>query len=703
MDDMERARGLFERALEHHNAGNLETAEALYREAAVLAPTRVSVLQNLAATVLSQLRFAEAQSLFERVLALDPTNDNAREGQAYCLRMLAVEQARDAAGRDAPMRPEEAGLLREHALLLETQGRLQDALQSYRAACIALPDDLATATRYAGVLLKLGHTADGIEGFRRLLADPEAPAGAGEYFVQLVLELRIAPEGQPPALEDLLVRALRECWGAPEVIAPLLLRVLRDRPHFAACLRAANAGPDAFAAAPDIDPLQRDPVLHALLVSTVVPDPDVERVLTLLRHRLLVATSAPSSVAGLRLPDLAFRIALARQCHLNGFVYARSAGESTLLGTLSARLHEALASGAVVPPEWVCALAAYGELGELDPAGLLLRAHAWPAELRALLDLHIRNRQQLGSQLARIPRLTAIRDATSQAVRTEFEAGPHPPEAAAPRRTPRSFAAYVAGRLGMVGTVDESVARRRKALVAGCGTGRHPIELASLVPDMDVLGIDLSLPSLGRAARAASALALPNLNFAQADILEMGGWKVRYDLIEACGVLHYLDDPLRGLRILRGLLEPDGLLRLALFSREGRRPVLAARAIAAEGGFTAAPDSLRALRQRLLALPQDAPARGVVALADFHSTSACRHLLFPAREHAFDLASIAELVAAADMDLLGIEASAAQRGAFRAHFAPHVSLRDLDAWEELEQAMPDIFDGMIHVWARLGG
>ena len=48
----------------------------------------------------------------------------------------------------------------------------------------------------------------------------------------------------------------------------------------------------------------------------------------------------------------------------------------------------------------------------------------------------------------------------------------------------------------------------------------------------------------------ASELKIMNIKFLRADIRELGDWTERFQVIESSGVLHHLDDPLQGWRVL---------------------------------------------------------------------------------------------------------------------------------------------------------
>ena len=231
-----------------------------------------------------------------------------------------------------------------------------------------------------------------------------------------------------------------------------------------------------------------------------------------------------------------------------------------------------------------------------------------------------------------IPRLTAIEDATSLLVRQQYEENPYPRWVLAPsRRAPVSLDEFFrqhfpAASLRGIGTTDGV-----DILVAGCGTGQHPIGMAQWFSGARVLAVDLSLASLAYAQRRSRELQVDNITYAQADILKLGSIERKFDVIDASGVLHHLADPAAGWRALLSLLRPDGFMRLGLYSELARRDVVAARAFCAEHGFRPTAQDIRAARHELMK-PE---FEGAVRFNDFYSTSECRDLLFHVQERTF--------------------------------------------------------------------
>ena len=100
-----------------------------------------------------------------------------------------------------------------------------------------------------------------------------------------------------------------------------------------------------------------------------------------------------------------------------------------------------------------------------------------------------------------------------------------------------------------------------------------------------MLAIDLSTASLGYAKARTGALGVTNIDYAQADILQLGSIGRTFDMIQSVGVLHHLADPWAGWRVLISLLRPGGVMFVALYSEIARRDVVAARAFIAQRGY----------------------------------------------------------------------------------------------------------------------
>jgi SAM-dependent methyltransferase len=241
----------------------------------------------------------------------------------------------------------------------------------------------------------------------------------------------------------------------------------------------------------------------------------------------------------------------------------------------------------------------------------------------------------------------------------------------------------------------------REILVAGCGTGLSTLTLATLLPEAQILAVDLSRTSLAYASRKAQELGVTNVQFAVGDILHLDHLRRRFDFIECSGVLHHMQEPAEGLRALRRALAPDGVLLLSLYSARGRRAEAAAQSLVAEKGWHDDMAGLRAARAALLTLPEGHPATGVCATPDFFTRDGLHDLIFNLHESRMTPADVKALTAACELRVAAVDPPDPDAAAaFRQRHPQPAAAQDLDLWDAFEADHPTIFAHMIRVWCR---
>lgn len=104
------------------------------------------------------------------------------------------------------------------------------------------------------------------------------------------------------------------------------------------------------------------------------------------------------------------------------------------------------------------------------------------------------------------------------------------------------------------------LARDSRVLDAGCGPGRELQRVARLVPEGEVVGVDLAAGMVVTAHRAARACGLDNCAFFQADVGELprefdGG----FDLVYNCLAHHHYPDPAAATAAALRVLRPGGI------------------------------------------------------------------------------------------------------------------------------------------------
>jgi len=442
-------------------------------------------------------------------------------------------------------------------------------------------------------------------------------------------------------------------------------------------------------------------LLINLLMYTKIASPEFERMLTMLREFALdwAVSSQDETPDALFDTDGRFLVALA--CQFFNTDYAafvtpdEAASVEDLISTLEAQTSEGskpdagfrrrLAVIGMYRPmyglQWIASCISQLELDTEGELSVFLKSQ-W-------FDYYAE--QELRES---VQRLTPIVDRISTAVRDQYEESPYPRWTSVNVTSPINYQDDIKSRfpfISLPGRTDQEL----EVLIAGCGTGRHAIMTASHYQGARVLAVDLSLASLTYAQRNARELGITNITFAQADILALGTLGKRFQLIESDGVLHHMENPEAGLRVLVDLLCEGGLIHVGLYSELGRRDVVAARQYIHATGLATTPDGMRQVRKGLTELDANHPARSVLRFRDFYTLGECRDLLFHVQEKRFTIGTIRELLKNCGLEFVGFDlpdANIADR--YQEMFPDDSSMHDLNNWEKLEMQYPDTFAEM---------
>jgi 2-polyprenyl-3-methyl-5-hydroxy-6-metoxy-1,4-benzoquinol methylase len=542
------------------------------------------------------------------------------------------------------------------ALAFERAGKLDDAARTYKRIVALNADHAEAHNNLARVLHAQGKTKEASVSYARALALMpqlfQQYSGIRETLVSLL-----------PQLDEALRRQMA-AWPKRSSVAGLF-------------------GESEFAAIAD------NPLLLIVLQSTPVRDVAFERLLTALRASLLHDATAGKPVAD---SVLGFACTLARQCFINEYVFATTPEEETKVDELK----RALADGSPSAMQ-IAALAMYTPLHTLSAASALLE-RKWNPQIEAVLTQQLREPAQEQKLRDAIPHLTAIEDEVSKRVRQQYEENPYPRWVHAARQVaPMPIDHYLREQFPTAAFAPLGKTSALDMLIAGCGTGQVAIGSVQKHMGAQALAIDLSLSSLCYAKRKTPAELAARIDYSQADILKLGSIGRSFDVVDACGVLHHMADPLAGWRILLSLLRSGGLMHLAFYSDAGRADVAAARAFIAERKFDSTPVDIRRCRQELLATP----LASVTRFTDFFTTSECRDLLFHVHESRVTIPVIRDFIRQNNLTFVGFEFDLPVLMRHRAQFAAAGwSLADLDRWQEVETKYPDTFSGMYQFWVQ---
>lgn len=453
------------------------------------------------------------------------------------------------------------------------------------------------------------------------------------------------------------------------------------------------AGAALFAPA-NLQEIADDIFLRCALTAVPLRGLPLEGFLTALRAALL-ALADPAKGGAVTIAESVVRLfcALAQQCFINEYVFAESERERRRSQQLVEVLRQRSSDGDEISPLLLAAVAAYRPLHSLHMDGALL-SRTWPQSTAELVRQQLREPLEEAQDCSAIPVLTPVDDSVSLRVMQQYQENPYP------RWTINPLAAFAGDRASDATSAGDGASGAKDILIAGCGSGQHAFEAAQCFPEARVLAVDISLPSLAYARRKTREVGLRNIEYAQADILELGTIGRLFDRIEVVGVLHHLAEPEVGWRLLVSLLRPHGKMRVGLYSEIARRPVNNAHARIAARGYRPTADDIRRCRQELILSYDQSGWRALIEIGDFYSISGCRDMLFNVMEHNFTITRIKAFLNEQRLSFLGFDLDPRTLEKFAARFSGADALTDLDKWQAFEADNPQTFLNMYVFTAR---
>ncbi|MDP1735264.1 MAG: tetratricopeptide repeat protein [Sulfuritalea sp.] len=678
--------------------GRLAEAEASYGNALELQPGNALARYNLGNTFRKQGRLVAAEVCYRKTLEIAPGSMEAHSNLGDVLEQQGRVAEADVIFRQTlEMHPELAEGHNNVGNILKREGMLAEAEACYRKALEIKPEFSAALNNLAAVLIANGKPATALELIQKSLQVKET-SEAKYLFVDCVRRLHLTNVSDDVRVA--VICALTEPWSRPVSLARIGAGLVKLNQSVGDVVsRASQAWPRRLSAGELLESnglvaAATDDLLIALLETAPICDIDLERFLTTVRSKLL--SSVVDGVAPIAEGDAldGFFSSLSRQCFINEYVFDSTDEEIEQAKGLRDALVDALTTGAPIPAIWPIAVGAYFPLCSL-PNSHRLFDREWPESVAAVLTQQVREPAEELANRATISNLTPVEDGVSLRVQQQYEESPYPrwikPE---PARAPLTIDGYLSRRFRSSAFQPMGKGNDIVILIAGCGTGQHPIQTAQRFQGARILAIDLSLASLGYAKRMTKAIGLDSIEYAQADILNLGTLDRRFDLIESSGVLHHLADPIAGWRVLLSLLRPGGVMQLGFYSDVARRSIVKARNLIAAESIGSDVEDIRRFRQRMMSMEERSRWASIFGAADFFSTSSCRDLLFHVEEHRMSLGEIDAFLHDNDLQFLGFEIDDRVLHTYRQRFPEDAAATNLQNWEAFEQENPDTFIDM---------
>ena len=575
-------------------------------------------------------------------------------------------------------------------LALHSKGDLEPSVTSYKRALKIKPDYAEAYYNMGNVLTMKSDLEAAIDSYKKAL---NIKSDYPEAYANMANVLKGAVFAKPNVnMQKIIISILDlKSYVRPSEIFQASMSLLKFEPAIKNLLEQWSAGDVRQPLKSLISNLSEVPLLFRLMSLCPLADIELETALTSLRSALLLSISEISN-SGEILP---FQSALALQCFTNEYVYNQNDIETQALGALEASIEQVFLKGGQPSSQSILCLASYKALHEYEWSELLTMTTG----IEEVFTRQVLEPKQEAQLKFDMPVLQKIANKVSAKVREQYEENPYPRWVNLRLRLDSAPIFKVIKELELRlfdNTINHCEAPN--ILIAGCGTGQHSIGTASRFKNSKVLAVDLSQSSLAYAKRKTEELGLQNIDYMQADILDLGKLDRKFDIIESVGVLHHMDEPMAGWRVLTDCLKLGGLMNIGLYSELARHDIVRVRKEISQSRIGSSDSAMKSFRIGVIR-SKKAHHKSIVSSPDFYSLSELRDLLFHAQEHQFTIPQIQKCLDELDLNFCGFAAQGIVQD-FKLTNTGANDPYDLSKWRSYEEANPSIFLGMYQFWCQ---
>ena len=671
--------------------GKLDEAIEAYNKALTIKPDHTEAYNNMGVTLKEQGKLEEAIEAYNKALTIKPDHAEAYNNMGVALRAQGkLEEAIEAYDKALSIKLDYAEAYNNMGSALQEKGTREEAIDAYNKAIAIKPDYAKAYNNMGNALREQGKLDEAIEAYNKALT---IKPGYAEVYNNMGIALKeVIFTKENPAIQKTITSMLdHKTYVRPRDIVHAAISLLKFEPELKRNLPphpVAEVGQKPREVITDLSKLT---LLNKLMRVCPLPDLDLENLFRELRASLLLSISDLTGSP----EELEFQSSLALQCFTNEYIYNKSEHEDEPLVALEVAVKQALSNGDQPSPQSILCLASYRPLNQYKWSISLLVSD----EIEDVFTRQVVEPNQETKIKSVLPVLEDITDDVSSKVRDQYEVSPYPRWVNLRLRLKPAPISKVVEEIKLKLFDDKAKGiQSPNILIAGCGTGQHSIGTASRFKGSKVLAIDLSLSSLSYAKRKTEELGVQNIDYMQADILNLGKLGRQFDIVESSGVLHHMDDPVAGWRVLMDCLKPGGLMKIGLYSELARQHIIVMREEISKAGFVSSDAAMKSFRTTAMKSDQNHHKK-ILGFSDFYSLSELKDLLFHVQEHRFTIPQIQYCLSELGLKFCGFEAD---------QIVSHFKLAntgagdpyDLDKWQAYEEANPSIFVGMYQFWCQ---
>ena len=702
--------------------GKLNEAEILIRKAIKHSPGYANAYSNLGNLLQDQGKIQEAVDSYRKAIDIDPKFAHAISNLGNILTDLAqLEEAELLTRKAILLKPNFAEPYNNLGNIMRKRGNLIEAKESTEKA-IKLKPNYAQALSNLGNIYRALNQAEKAEIYTRealkidknsadfhcclglILNDLKEPIKA---FDSLYEALRLSPKNIN--ILNIITRFLRD--SAEKILdkeqLSCLIDILLERDEITHqelfssinylykedLIKSIESLNNKNYSDESIRKLIQDKKLIKALKKMTFKDMNWEIFLTKVREK--ICSEIGQKNCSNEIVNIDFICGLAEQCFQNEYVYCLNKEEDLYLNKIKNRFQDSCPS-----EEDISILACYSPLYRLIKIIPSIKSYeSKNINIKSLFRLQIEEPLEEIKLTNKLKKLGSINDATSIKVQSQYEHNPYPrwKNASLPINLALSSAEAINCEIKPNIISCNSTSSNLKVLIAGCGTGNQIMQ-ALRYKNAEITGIDLSISSLAYAQRKINELGIKNVNLIQMDILEVSLLKDKFDIIECCGVLHHMNNPIKGLQALLNVFKHNGFMKLALYSELARENIIQARKYIKKANLLPTEENIRSFRNDIFSGAFPKMYSLTNTNSDFYSTSECRDLCFHYQEHRFTIKQLKNILTSNNLKFLGFFLSPEFKALYKSYFPQDQKQINLENWEEFEIKHPRAFASTPGFW-----
>lgn len=419
-----------------------------------------------------------------------------------------------------------------------------------------------------------------------------------------------------------------------------------------------------------LDIIESDQIALSLLSNSLISNHTIEKTIITIRQKFIASILSNNY----NKTHQAFLTALKKQCKLNDFIYLIDKKELSSVEKL--KLKNLKESSAIK-----------------TDAQLILESYSEKKIINSLKSPYPLDDQSPTQQKKEITPPIFLKSKTI--IQDFYESNPYPTWTSKPKHS-ESTLDQLFKTLNL-----KQAPPNNNILVAGCGTGRHAIQIALTYPHAKIIGLDVSQASLQYAKNKRDEYEILNLEFIHGDLNNILSLNMEFSLIECIGVLHHLQDPLKGGQAILSALEDGGIAKIGLYSAYARTRIADLTSLASENGIPFTPSNLEKIRNLAIQNYKYKRINEIVNSQDFFSRNGCMDLFFNPLEKAFTIRDIHSLVRTLNCEFAGFENGGQKESPALRKFNDRSNMDSLFyAWELFENSNQNFFSEMYLFWLK---